>query len=206
VSTISESRENQSLYASDSLSQYKHDKTNGKLYYYEGSYQMVFTDSTNGNKEYIYSKNGKKVYLDEIAILKFKDDKQEQQQKLMSSLDEQEERYENQKQIWHQKFKLECQKYNIFRHAKETATKGYQNILRQTGCSKLSDIKAFDQANGGNFFERAKVFLTQRSDATAGIISSESMSAFYGRMFVDEASNVNDIKCQKIIANSIFQS
>jgi hypothetical protein len=32
------------------------------------------------------------------------------------------------------------------------------------------------------------------------------MSAFYGRMYVDETSNVADVKSMKIIANSIFEN
>jgi len=204
VSYISENRETLIYTATNPSQQHSADRTNGKLFLYNGSHHMVFTDGANGNKEYIFDKSGKKIYLEDIAILQMQNDKDAQQKKLMSSLDEQQGKYEKQKQVWYEKFQNENKKYDLFTAAKKAASKAYQGILSQTGCSSLSDLKSYVQANGGDYLERAKTYLNERSSARAGQISSESMSAFYGRMYVDETSNVADVQCQKIIANSIF--
>ena len=204
MSYISEKRETPIYTATNPTQQQSADRTNGKLFLYNGSHHMVFTDGANGNKEYIFDKNGKKIYLEDIAILQMQNDKDAQQKKLMSSLDEQQGKYEKQKQVWYEKFQNENKKYDLFTAAKKAASKAYQGILSQTGCSSLSDLKSYVQANGGDYLERAKTYLNERSSARAGQISSEAMSAFYGRMYVDEVGNVADVQCQKIIANSIF--
>ena len=204
MSYISEKRETPIYTATNPSQQQSADRTNGKLFLYNGSHHMVFTDGANGNKEYIFDKSGKKIYLEDIAILQMQNDKDAQQKKLMSSLDEQQGKYEKQKQVWYEKFQNENKKYDLFTAAKKAASKAYQGILSQTGCSSLSDLKSYVQANGGDYLERAKTYLNERSSARAGQISSEAMSAFYGRMYVDEVGNVADVQCQKIIANSIF--
>ena len=206
MSYISEKRETPIYTATNPSQQQPADRTNGKLFLYNGSHHMVFTDTANGNKEYIFDKSGKKIYLEDIAILQMQNDKDAQQKRLISSLDEQQGKYEKQKQIWYEKFQNENKKYDLFTAAKKAANKAYQGILSQTGCSSLSELKDFTSINGGNYFEKAKEFLAQRSSARAGQISSESMSAFYGRMYVDETSNVADVKSMKIIANSIFEN
>ena len=182
------------------------DKTSGKLFFYNGTHRMVFVDANNGNREYIFDENGKKMYLDEYAILQMKKDNEFQQQKLMSSFDSRIKNREKQKEIWFNKFKLENIKYDFFTAAKKTANKGYQSILSQTGCSSLSEVKEYSKTNGGDYFEKAKTFLAERSDARSAQIKSEAMSAFYGRMYVDESKNLSDIQCQKIVAKSIFEN
>lgn len=197
-------QKNDAVINAQSGSNIKADRASGKLFLYNGTHHMVFVDINNGNREYIFDENGKKMYLDEYAILQIKRDKDYQQQKLMSSFDSQIKSREKQKEIWFNKFKLENIKYDFFTAAKIAADKGYQSILSQTGCSSLSEVKEYSKTNGGDYFEKAKTFLAERSDARGGQIKSEAMSAFYGRMYVDESSNLSDIQCQKILAKSIF--
>ena len=204
MTSISESKEKPTVQTSPV--QQKLNRTNGKLYYYNGSYQMVFEDAGRGNREYIVDKKGNKLYLDELAIFSFQNDKKAQQEKLLSGFDEQEKNYEKQKDAWYKKFVAENKKYDVFSAAKEVAQKGYQKVLSLTGCSDLSDLKSFDKLNGSNYLKQAETFLADKHTARAGQISAESMSAFYGRMYVDENKNVADMQCMKIMAQSIFSS
>lgn len=205
MTSVSENRERAAIqnYVSPVT---QNNRTNGKLYFYNGSYQMVFEDGENGNKEYIMDKSGKKVYLQDIALLQMKDDLQSQKDSIMKGLDNQKAQYKKWKDHWFEKLQLANENYNFFREAKKLASKGYQHILSQTGCSSFSDLKEYQKANGGDYLKQAKAYLVQRSDAVSGIIRSESDSFFYGRMYVDESQNMTEVEYQKAIANSIFAS
>ena len=112
---------------------------------------------------------------------------------------------EKQKAKWFEKYNLENKKYDLFTVAKQAAHKGYMSILNKTNCSTLSELQEFTRLNGGDYLKQAQAFLTERSNARSGQIKSESMSFFYGRMFVDESSSISEIQYQKIIAQSIFE-
>jgi hypothetical protein len=89
VTSISESKENTTMqaYVSPAV---QNNRTNGKLYFHNGSYQMVFVDASNGNREYILDRKGTKLYLDELAILKFQDENNAMHERLLSGYEEQE--------------------------------------------------------------------------------------------------------------------
>ena len=204
MSIVSNQNPDAKLNTQQSSSLYASDKTNGKLFNYKGSHKMVFVDQMNGGKEYIFDENGKKLYLEDYAILQMKNDQTSIKDRLISGLDEQEASREKQKTKWFEKFNIQNKNYNLFTAAKKAANKSYQAILSQTGCSSLSELKEYAQVNGGDYLTRAKAFLTERAEARSGQIKAEAMSAFYGRMYVDECRNVSDIQCQKLFAQSIF--
>ena len=206
MSKVSGQKTDTKFNTQQNTSAWKSDKTTGKLFLHNGTNKMVFVDQMNGNKEYIYDENGKKLYLEDYAILQMQNDKTALEKRVLSSLDAQQENREKQKTKWFEKFNLENKKYDLFTAAKKAATKSYQAILSKTGCSSLSELKEFSHVNGGNYLEQAQSFLTERSNARSGQIKSESMSFFYGRMYVDESKNISDIQYQKLIAQSIFSS
>ena len=185
-------------------SEYNFDRTNGKLFFYNGSHKMVHVDTMNGNKEYIFDENGKKLYLKDIAILKLQKDKKSIKNKQLADLNKRESEFEKWKNHWFEKFQFANKSYDIFRESKKSANTGYQNVLSKTGCSSLSDLKDYEKVNGGGYLEQALGFLNQRQEATSGIIRSESDAAFYGRMYVNESNNITELAYQKAILNSVF--
>ena len=178
-------------------------QSTGRLLLYNGSYQTVFTDSEN-NKEYILAKDGKKIYIRDIAILSLNNERKAREEKLMSDFDKQKSQYEKWKEHWFSKFNLANKTYDLCSTLKKQANKGYQNILSKTGCTSLADLKEYDKVNGGSNYKQAQMFLTQRNDARMGQIRAESDSIFYGRMYVDESNNVTNVEAQKILAQNLL--
>ena len=200
MTKVSDKYENPQIYSTGNPFNNSGKSSNGKLFLYNGSYKPVFRDDANGGKEYILDENGKKKYIFDIAILQMKNTKE----KLISSFDEQKSQYEKWKNHWLSKLNLANAQYKEATLNKKTAYTGYQTILAQTGCKDLAGVKEYVQVNGGNYYNEAKAFNEERTDARSAQISSEAMALFYGRMYVDESYNVANIDSQKLIALNLL--
>ena len=195
----------ESIPISISNPQVQTNRNSGKTYLYNGSYHFVFVDSEN-NREYIIVPTKGKLYIDEIAVLQFKDENKRLKDKYLQSLNETQKEHEKEKLKWYQKFTLENEKYDMFREMKENAFKGIRAILSFTGCKSIKELIAYDKSHCSDYFNQADSLNEQYSQCRSGEIGSQFMSAWYGRMYVDASKNITNDAFNKAIATKIFES
>ena len=185
----------------NSSSQFGSNSSTGMMLY-NGSYHFVFKDSD--GKEYILAEGGKKLYKEDIPLLKFAQMDNDLRQKVQKKYDEQAKNLELEKKKWEAKFKLANKNYDFYRDLKNDSYSKFDGIRTATKCKTLSQIALFDKLNGSNYYEEAEGYHNEFCDAQKEQRVNSSMSSFYGREMVKASKSILDNMYQEYAAQKML--